>query len=172
MANHACMNLQIAEAQPLFCKERFIFSSTVGRGAGRETCGVYRCLQQCRVLPYLGKPFHEGLVAGGLLHVVVELHPHQQACADAQRRFEQHSRVRGERTAAVQDVVQHFVGYARLCGKLRLRQVAAFDFLLKQFTRMDGTLASIFFHILLAIYSGSTIPIYCRLSRPFPPQPA
>ena len=27
MANHACMNLRIAEAQPLFCKERFIFIS-------------------------------------------------------------------------------------------------------------------------------------------------
>ena len=24
--NHACMNLQIAEAQPLFCKERYIVS--------------------------------------------------------------------------------------------------------------------------------------------------
>ena len=24
MANHACMNLQIAEAQSLFCKERYI----------------------------------------------------------------------------------------------------------------------------------------------------
>ena len=29
MANHACMNLQIAEAQPLFCKERFIFISFI-----------------------------------------------------------------------------------------------------------------------------------------------
>ena len=27
MANHACMNLQIAEAQPLFCKERLILLS-------------------------------------------------------------------------------------------------------------------------------------------------
>ena len=96
-----------------------------------QHCGVYRCLQQCRVLPYLGKSFHKGFVAGGLLHVVVELHPHQQTRTDAQRRFEQHGGVRRERTAAVQDVVQHFVGYARLCGKLRLRQVAAFDFLLK-----------------------------------------
>ena len=26
MANHACMNLQISEAQPLFCKERYIVS--------------------------------------------------------------------------------------------------------------------------------------------------
>ena len=102
-----------------------------GERAGWETCGVYRRLQQCCVLPYLGKPFHEGLVAGGLLHVVVELHPHQQTCTDAQRRFEQHGGGRRERTAAVQDVVQHFVGYARLCSKLRLRQVAAFDFLLK-----------------------------------------
>ena len=116
--------------------------STVGRGAGRKTSGVYRCLQQCRVLPYLCKPFHKRLVAGGLLHVVVELHPHQQTRTDTQRRFEQHGRVRAERTAAVQDVVQHFIvqhfiGYARLCGKLRLRQVAAFDFLLKQFARME-----------------------------------
>ena len=29
IANHACMNLQIAEAQPLFCKERFIFISFI-----------------------------------------------------------------------------------------------------------------------------------------------
>ena len=28
MANHACMNLQIAEAQPLFCKERYIVSGS------------------------------------------------------------------------------------------------------------------------------------------------
>ena len=26
MANHACLNLQIAEAQPLFCKERVCLS--------------------------------------------------------------------------------------------------------------------------------------------------
>ena len=77
--------------------------STMGRGAGRETCGVYRCLQQCRILAHLGKSFHKGFVAGGLLHVVVELHPHQQTCTDAQRRFEQHGRVRGERTVARRD---------------------------------------------------------------------
>ena len=27
ITNHACMNLQIAEAQPLFCKERYIIVS-------------------------------------------------------------------------------------------------------------------------------------------------
>lgn len=34
-------------------------------------------LQQRRILPYMVQAFHERLVAGGLLHIVFQLQPHQ-----------------------------------------------------------------------------------------------
>ena len=118
------------------------------RGEGRdEKLLRHQASKHGCEFPHLGKPFHERRVASGLLHVVVKLHPHQQSCTDAQHCLEQHRCRGGERAAAVEDVVQDLIGYARLCGEACLRQASALDFFLEQFTRMYGALASIFSHV-------------------------
>ena len=73
IANHACMNLQIAEAQPLFCKEHATSlyplsltgwktsvppSSTVGRGAGRNE---WMCITELQEPAFFQQSFDFGI---------------------------------------------------------------------------------------------------------------
>ena len=70
----------------------------------------------------------------------------------------------GAVSAAIQDVVQHFVRNAHLFCEFALLNVSIFHFFFDDFTWVNRALAYIFTHVFI-VYSGLAIPI-CYKYKP------
>ena len=99
---------------------------------------VQELLQHRRHLADVGKPFEEGLVGLGCLHVVAGLLTEPDVGVDAERRLEQEGVLCGYGPLAVEYLVEQRGRDAHLCGELPLRQPAVFDFILYHFARVYG----------------------------------
>ena len=86
--------------------------------------------QHRRNLSYVFKPLNKGFVLLCCLYIIINLYLHKHFCTSVQSNFKQHCCRSGEWSAAIQDVVQHFVRNAHLFCKFGLLNVSIFYFFL------------------------------------------